>query len=222
VKPAHLHLTRTALATTASLLAIAFTSTGCATRGHLRAQTASDSIATGANQIDNARRHLAETTTGLRTLVTQPEVDRRAAYERFRNAVAALERSVAAVNAEAENIQWQGQRYFEHWNAQVAEMRNEDIRARSVSRQEEVSRQFAQLQQQYQQARQEFVPLMTTLRDIQRLISADLTPAGIAGAREFAARAEQDAARVQQTLDRLAETFRQMSGVLSFPDARST
>jgi chromosome segregation ATPase len=219
---AHFRLTRDSFVAAALLLAFAITSMGCATRGHLRAQTASDSIATAANQVDNARRHLAETTTALRAHVSQPEVGTRAAYERFRNAVAALERSVAAVNAEAENIQWQGQRYFEHWNAQVAEMRNEDIRARSVSRQQEVSRQFAQLQQQYQQARQEFVPLMTTLRDIQRLISADLTPTGIEGAREFAARAEQDAARVQETLDRLAETFRQMSGVLSFPDARST
>jgi chromosome segregation ATPase len=203
----------------ASLLVPALATVGCAsfTRspGYLRGQTTSDSITTAANEIENARRQLADTTNALGALVNQPTLDLPAAFERYRSSLTTLERTVAAVNSEAENMQKQGQRYFEHWNNQLAEMQNEDIRARSVARQQEVTRQFTQIQQQYQEARQQLPALMANLRDIQKLLSADLTPAGIASAREFAGRVENDAVRVRQTLDRLAESFRSMSGVIA-------
>lgn len=202
-----------------SVLVLTLASVGCASfsksPGYLRGQTTSDSITTAANEIENARRQLADTTNALGALVNQPTLDLTAAFERYRTSLAALERTVAAVNAEAENMQQQGQRYFDHWNNQLAEMQNEDIRARSVARQQEVTRQFTQIQQQYQEARQQLPTLMATLRDIQKLLSADLTPAGITSAREFARRAENDAVRVRQTLDRLAESFRSVSGVMA-------
>jgi chromosome segregation ATPase len=202
-----------------TLLVPSLATVGCASfsrsPGHLRGQTTSDSITTAANEIEQARRQLADTTNALGALVNQPTLDLPAAFERYRSSLTAMERTVAAVNSEAENMQKQGQRYFEHWNKQLAEMQNEDIRARSVTRQQEVTPQFTQIQQQYQEARQQLPGLMTTFRDIQKLLSADLTPGGIASAREFAGRAENEAVRVRQTLDQLAESFRSVSGVMA-------
>jgi chromosome segregation ATPase len=203
----------------ATLLATTFTSLGCATfsrsPGHLRGQTTSDSITAAANEIENTRRHLGDTTNALTALVNEPTLNLPTAFERYRSSLAALERTVGAVNAEAENMQKQGQRYFDHWNSRLAEMQNEDVRSRSVARQQEVTRQFTQIQQQYQEARQQLPALMSTFRDIQKLLAADLTPAGVATAREFSGRAENEAVRVRQTLDRLAESFRSMSGVIA-------
>jgi chromosome segregation ATPase len=207
------------LLASAALLIPALATVGCASfsrsPGHLRGQTTSDSITTAANEIENARRQLADTSNALGALVNQPTFDLPAAFERYRSSVTAMERTVGAVNSEAENMQKQGQRYFEHWNSQLAAMQNEDIRARSATRQQEVTRQFTEIQQQYQEARQQLPVLMAHLRDIQKLLSADLTPAGIASAREFAGRAENEALRVRQTLDRLAESFRSVSGVIA-------
>ncbi len=208
----------TCIAAIFALASLVATTVGCASRsnaGYLRGQTASDSLSNAANEIDHARRQLADTTTALAAIVNQPTLDLRTAFERYRTSLAALERTVTSVNNEADNMQKQGQKYFEHWNTQLAAMQNEDIRARSVARQQEVSRQFTQIQQQYQDVRQQFVPVMTSLRDIQKLLSADLTPAGVGAAREFAVRADAEATRVRQALDRVAESFRNMSGVLA-------
>jgi hypothetical protein len=118
-------------------------------------------------------------------------------------------------------MQKQGQQYFATWDSQLAEMQNENVRARSAARQQEVSQQFTAIQQQYAAARQQFPPLLTRLRDIQRLVSVDLTPTGVRTAQDFASRAEGDATMLRQTLDQLAASFRSLSGVLS-PGPTST
>lgn len=151
----------------------------------------------------------------MSALIRQPTADLRLGFERFREAIDGLERTLSAVNLEAENMQRQGQEYFAAWDAQLARIQNENIRARSAGRQPEVARQFAQIQQQYALARQQFPPLLSRLRDIQRLVGVDLTPTGISTAKDFAIQAEGDAAALRQTLDPLAANFRAMSGVLA-------
>jgi chromosome segregation ATPase len=198
-----------------SLLTGALVFTGCATRPYLRGQATSTSIGDAANAIDNSRRQLTDTTMALSALVNQPMTNLRPAFERYRSAVSNLERAVDAVNSEANKMQQQGQQYFDHWNASLAEMKSEDIRARSIERQREVADQFTGIQQQYQQVQQQFAPLMSTFRDIQRMLGADLTPAGVNSVREFAERTENTAKELRQTLDQLADKFRETSGVLS-------
>lgn len=192
-----------------------FIGAGCATNVHLKGQDASTSMSAAANQVEAARQQLAHTTSALSLLVSQPTTDLSAAFERYRTAVDGLERAVNQVNAEADNMQKQGQKYFETWDNQLAAIQNENIRARSAGRQREVAQQFTTIQQQYTYVRQQFAPLLSRLRDLQRLLSVDLTPTGVRTAQDFAARAEADAATLRQTLDQLAASFRSMSGALS-------
>jgi hypothetical protein len=188
---------------------------GCATRGYVKAQDTSISLTTAASQVEASRQQLVNTTASLSALVNQSTPDLRVAFERYRTAVDALERNVNAVNVEAENMQRQGQQYFAAWDAELAKIQNENIRARSAGRQQEVAQQFARIQEQYSRVRQQFPLLLSRLRDIQRLVGVDLTPTGVRTAQDFAARAEGDAAALRQTLDQLATDFRAMSGVLA-------
>ena len=188
---------------------------GCANSGYTKAQTTSNSLSNAASEVEVARQQLAAAAAALTTLVTAPTADLRGAFERYRSGVDALESSVNRLNREAENMQKQGQKYFATWDAQLAEIQNENIRARSAGRQQEVARQFASIQQQYAMVSQQFPPLLSRLRDIQRLLSVDLTPTGLRTAQDFATRAEGDAAILRQTLDQLAASFRAMSGVLA-------
>jgi chromosome segregation ATPase len=212
-------LTHLPLVLVLSIVPIA--STGCASKGYLKAKDTSVSLSAAANQVEAARQQLAASAAALTALVNQPTPDLRAAFERYKSSVDALDRTVTAMNTEAENMQKQGQQYFATWDSQLAEMQNENVRARSAARQQEVSQQFTAIQQQYAAARQQFPPLLTRLRDIQRLVSVDLTPTGVRTAQDFASRAEGDATMLRQTLDQLAASFRSLSGVLS-PGPTST
>lgn len=196
-----------------SLLA-AFCSS-CANRGYLKAEQTSNSLTSAATQVEAARQHLQSTTSALSALVNQPSPDLRAGFERYRTSVEALEGAVKSVNAEADNMQKQGQQYFATWDAQIAQMQSENIRSRSTARQQEVAQQFAGIQQQYTNVRQQFGPLLARLRDIQRMVGVDLTPTGVKAAQEFSSPAQTEAAALQRTLDQLAAGFRNMSGALA-------
>jgi chromosome segregation ATPase len=200
-----------------ALGAVVFVGIGCATHGYQKAQRTSQSLTAAAQQIDLARQQLATTSATLSALVNQPTRDLKRAFEDYRSSVNALERTIKDVNNQAEIMQREGAKYFDTWNKQLAEMRSENVRARSASREQEVAQQFNAIQQQYYAVQQQFGPLLSRLHDIERLLSVDLTPTGVRTAQDFAARADGDAAKLRATLDQLAAQFRAVSGVLAPP-----
>lgn len=196
------------------LAALLFTA-GCATRGYQRAENTADSVTEAANEIDLARSQIAEATTALDVLINRNPTDLRASFERYRSAVASLDTTYADVLQNAEDMAANGEKYFAEWDKRLAQMQNEDIRSRSLERQQEVTARFTDIQDSYRRAREQFPALLANLHDIQRLLGVDLTPAGIESARQFAGRVEDDAARLRRTLDELADRFRRLSSTLT-------
>lgn len=188
---------------------------GCATTGYQKAAATSDSLSTAASQVELAQGQITEVTTALHSLIARPSEDLRPAFKRYQAALGSLDQTVATVNQQTTAMEAQGRNYFDAWDARMAEMKNENIRARSQARQQEVTEQFNDIQRRYQDARRQFEPFITNLHDIQKLLSVDLTPAGIASAREFAEKADTNAAAVRQALDHLGEGLRAVSVTLS-------
>lgn len=193
----------------------ALLSAGCATRGYERAENTADSVTEAAREIDLARKQVADATQALNILINGNPADLRAGFERYRRSVEALESTYAEMTQKADRMDADGQSYFEEWDKRLAQMRNEDIRARSLERQQEVTTRFRGIQQSYREAKILFPPLLSRLRDIQRLLGVDLTPAGIASARPSAGGIEEDAARLRQVLDGLADRFNQLGATLA-------
>lgn len=185
---------------------------GCATAGYEKAESAADSMAATAAQIETARRQLVEATTALDVLVNRTPPDLPAAFERYRGAVAALDGTFQQVRGNAQRMAEKGEEYFSTWDTRLTEIQSEEIRERSLERQQEVTQRFTEIQRSYREAARQFEPVMTRLADIQKLLSVDLTPAGVQGAREFAQQAEDSATTLRRTLDDLAERFREVSG----------
>lgn len=198
----------------AAAVGLGLLSGGCATRGYKRAEATADSIGLAASEIERAQTGLRDATSALDVLLNRNPEDLRASFERYRTAVAALEETYGALTRKAEEMDADGERYFAEWDKRVAAMHSEDIRARSLARQQEMAQRFRDIQQGYRDARVQFPPLLTRLRDIQQLLGVDLTPAGIASARGFVDEIEEGSARLRQTLDQLAERFRGLSSNL--------
>jgi exonuclease VII large subunit len=194
-----------------------FTLTGCATRGYQKAAATSDAVSSAASLVDSARRQIDDATGALHSLINSPTAELRPAFERYRTAVATLDRTADQLRRQTDEMTQQGRNYFTAWDARLSEMRNEDIRARSAARQSEVTNQFTEIQQRYQDARREFEPLMSNLHDIRAALGIDLTPAGIQGTREFVTKTESSATATQQALSRLADGLRTLSTTLTPP-----
>ena len=108
-----------------------------------------------------------------------------------------------------------GAAYFEQWSQDLATIQNENIRSRSETRQQEVASRFQEIASSYTEVKTAFQPFISDLRDVQRFLSTDLTPGGLAAARKIAAKATVDAVPIRASLAKLAGEFREMGVALT-------
>jgi hypothetical protein len=147
------------------------------------------------------KQQVTETLNALNELVSMREGDLQAAYKAFNREVAELRRS-------GENVRWRGRTirestasYLDEWAKEIETIENPQVRAQSMKRREEAMKSYQGIEKPAQDAAAAYDPLLADLQDIQTLLNQDLTAQGIAGAKEFVAKAAQDAAALQQRLD---------------------
>ena len=197
------------------LLMTALLAPGCATKGYQKAAATSNTLTNAAKQVDLARSEVTDATGALDAFSTSSPAELRPTFKRYQDTVTALDQANVDLLQKTQDMEAQGRKYFDSWDASMAEMKSEDIRSRSKERQQEVTAQYAQIQQRYQEAHRQFDPFIANLHDIQRLLSVDLTPAGVASAHEFVEKAKAHAVEVRQALDNLAEGLRVFSANLN-------
>ena len=119
-----------------------FAVSGCATRGYQTAARTSASIGSAASELESAQQQLAAATTHLQRLVQEPTEDLRPQFQAYERTVTDLERTAAALDRRAEQIQQQRQAYLQQWQQQNQEIQTDEVRERSLARQQEVAQQF--------------------------------------------------------------------------------
>lgn len=184
---------------------------GCSTPAHQQAAQTSGTLTNAADDIETARRNLNSATIALDRLLNQPATDLRPAFTDYRGAVDSLDRSMARVHDRAQEMADRRQSYIATWDRENAAISDPAVRARSVARQQEVANQLLQAERSYLDVREDMTPLLAGLRDVQRLLSVDLTPAGVENARSLFGQVERNAERTRRSLDRLAQDFREAS-----------
>jgi len=192
----------------------ALASAGCASRGYEKAASTSDAVTTASAQADLALRQIDDTTSALHTLVDRPSTDLKTPLEQYRGRVEALDRTVAQLREQTDEMEKQGRNYFDTWDQRLSQMQNEDIRARSAARQQEVASRFSDIQRRYQDARRALDTLMPNLRDIQAALGIDLTPQGVQGVRDVVGQTDRNATAAREALRNLADGLRALGSTL--------
>jgi predicted RNase H-like nuclease (RuvC/YqgF family) len=210
--------TRTALF--ATFAASLFLSVGCQTTPQRQATRATSTVASAADELESARNQINAATVALDQIVNYPHADLRPAYNQYRRSVDDLERTAAALDRRGAEVAQRRQEYVATWERENAAIQNEAIRARSYARLQEVDNQLAQLERNYINAREQFLPLVNDLRDIERMLSVDLTAAGIQNARNYFGQVDRNAENARQSVARLAQEFRAASTLLEPGAAR--
>jgi chromosome segregation ATPase len=182
---------------------------GCSSSGYQKGastgatlQKASERIALTQVSLDEVLSALSELTAATNNLSTS--------YKRLAGAVSKLNSSAKNVTASAAAMQTRGEAYFQQWDKDLAQIKNEDIRSRSQARKTEVAERFARIKTHYQDARSSFTPLTSDLTDIQKALGADLTADGVKALLPIISRANREAVPVRQSLTKLAAEFHAM------------
>jgi hypothetical protein len=198
-----------------SLVAIAFLSAGCSSGGGKGMKT-SDSILDTAKRLDDGRTQIDRVVASLNRLTTaQPNDDLRPLFRDYSSDVDKLDSIAQNVKRQADQMRSRGQTYFQQWNAELANINNEDIRSQSAQRRQDVESSFARISEHSQSLRDSYRPLMSDLQDIRTALNADLTPGGIASIRPIAERVANEAAAVKNAAGSIEAEFRSLGVQMS-------
>jgi hypothetical protein len=203
----------------AALLVVAVGLGGCSTAPYARGEAASSGLVSAARSLEAADRSLDAALASLREL-GQGEGDLRARFNGFSRSLDNLASSANSVRGEAEAIRTEGESYFKWWEQQVANVNNEDLRAASAARRQQIRADFAKIDATYQSLRAAYTPFMRNLRDIQTVLGTSLTPALVTSVRPSIDSSLVQGAEVRRLLNELIAKYREVGVSLSAAPAK--
>jgi DUF2959 family protein len=190
--------------------ALWFGAAGCASSPYSEGDKTAERIQAAAARIDALSSKIDLTLASLSDLVDKPQADLRPPFKAYSANVKELQ-SIAQHIADSRLAMGQeGKEFFAEWDKQVAQIQNEDIKARSESRKQEVSKKLMALKERYAEAEIAFRPFLSNLRDVEKFLSIDLTPGGIASVRGPADQAKKHGEELKPTIIKLAEAFKEL------------
>jgi outer membrane murein-binding lipoprotein Lpp len=190
-------------------------SAGCASSGNEKGNKTAASIQAAANNIAALPGEIGKTLASLSYLVNQPAADLRPQYKAFVFNLAVVEDAGREVEDARMDLGQQGKAYFAEWDAQLAKIKNEDIKARSQSRKNEVAQQLQAIKKSYAEAEVVYRPFLSGLKDVQKYLSVDLTPDGVAAIKGTLNKALTDVGPLNASLAKLANDFKALGVAMS-------
>ncbi len=204
------------LSLAASALATALVVAGCAsTAGYNQGNLTGAKITSTSDQIAALPGQLDKTLASLNTLVNQPQADLQPQYKDFTANVTAVQSAVKVIAAARTKIATEQTAYFAKWDQEIAKIQNQDIKALSQSRRDQVAQNLSALKTSYAQTDMTLKPFLADIQDVQNYLSVDLTAAGIAAIKGPVAKANQDAVPLKASLTELAADFKTLGTSMS-------
>ncbi len=194
---------------------LAWINCACASTPSDKGAATGKTVDQAAVEVEQSIAHLDATLASLGNLVTQPAPDLAPQFKAFSKNLDQLESTAEEVASLADKFDSKGQEYFTQWDQQIATVQNEDIKARSTERREAISASFKEIQNEYSEVRNEFKPLLSDLRDVRSVLSADLTLDGLKSIEGTVEDVSESSKPVKESLQELAGRFRDLGVKLS-------
>lgn len=196
-------------------LAAASLIAGCASTGYETGTKAASNIQKAADKITKLSLQVDTTLASLNDLVNNPKPDLRPQFKTFAANMKTLQSTATDITKARMAMGAQGKEFFAKWDEEIAKINNEDIKARSQARKGEVNDRLQAIKRTYAEVEMAFKPLAADLRDVQKFLSIDLTPAGVASMKDVAAKATQHAVPVKDSLSKLGADFKALGVSMS-------
>jgi vacuolar-type H+-ATPase subunit I/STV1 len=190
------------------LAAVSAALVGCQSSGYEKGNQAAASIQAAADKMAAAPEQIDKTLTNLNGLVNQPQTDLRPQFKQFSEDLGEIESSAKEVASKRKALASKGKAFLSQWDEQLAQIKSEDIKARSQARKEEVLKQLTAIKTSYAETEIAFKPFLSNLQDIQKYLSVDLTTSGLSAIKGDVAKANASAQPLKASLTKLSEEFR--------------
>ncbi len=190
--------------------------TGCGTTsGYKQADKTGAGIAEFRDEVVKGKNAIDATMKALGDVATSANTDPRKAFEQFSKQVANLESTAADIRKRAQSMKEQGQAYFKHWEQQLAEVNNPEIRTLAAQRKAKLQEAFDSIRKYSEPLKAQFEPWLSDLKDLQKYLSTDLTIAGVDAAKDLFTKTTNGGLEVQKSMDALVAELNTVAATIT-------
>jgi uncharacterized phage infection (PIP) family protein YhgE len=189
---------------------------GCGTTsGYKQADKTGEGIAEFREEIVNGKKAIDATMKSLSQIAASATTDPRKAFEQFSKSVAKLESTAGKVRDRGQDMKAKGKAYFAQWEKEMTEVKNEEVRSLATSRKEKLQGTFDAIAKAAEPLKAQFSPWMSSLKDLEKFLSNDLTVAGVDAAKGLFAKARADGVEVQKSMDSLVAELNTVAATIT-------
>ena len=205
---------RPAAVITVAVLCSAFL-TSCATQGHKRSTKTGLQLQAVGDQAARTSLQLEQTVAALSSLVQNPQADLRPQYKSYDRELSRLESSASRLAKARVDSAAKMKTFLAHWDKEIALIQNPNIRALTQERKEALAQRFEAARRSYTNAETALNPMLANFQDLQRVLSVDLTPTGVAVLQNPVAKANVELTTTRQILESVALEFRELGSAMT-------
>jgi hypothetical protein len=160
---------------------------------------------------------VTDTTAALERVIQSANTDPRKPYREFSKTVSHLEDADARAKRRAEDMRAEGGIFFEQWQQEIAALQNTELQQIALERKETLQQTFRNISRYTVEARDQFRPWMTNVKDLERFLGSDLSVSGIYAAKKLVDETRANADKVTQSLQTLIDELNSLDAAMTPP-----
>jgi septal ring factor EnvC (AmiA/AmiB activator) len=165
--------------------------------------------------LTEASTQIDKTLGSMNALSSASGSDLTAKYKTFTGDIKKLDSMSQKAKAQSQKATAQREQYLKQWQANQAAIQNEQLKAASEARRNELLPKIEAIKTSLGAARETFGPLMQALKDLNLYLGNNLTPQGISGAGELMQKVNTDGASVKDNIAKGQEAIKDLAASIS-------
>jgi hypothetical protein len=178
---------------------------GCASSGVSRTDAMMSRLDELAKASADARTEIDKVTATMNAISEGGGADPRKDYEKFRGEVGAVASAHSRCESAGAGVRSAMESHFAAWEAEARQMKNEEIRAASLKRRDDARAKMSAIEPALAHLKTTFDSYLSNLRDIEKLLGADLSPGGVSAASKTIGNATDEGVRTKKGLQALED-----------------
>jgi hypothetical protein len=179
---------------------------GCSNTPKVENEAATEGIQAVVDQLNVAQGEIDKVLASIDAL--QAPGDMKTAYANYVAAVGSVRKAGERVRDRREAMQAKRDEYIARWQKELESISNPDVKAALVERKELVSAEVATV-------RDDYLPFLKNLEEIQKALALDLNPSGIAAMKKPLDQARADGLKLKASISRLQGELNRIIGSMA-------
>jgi ElaB/YqjD/DUF883 family membrane-anchored ribosome-binding protein len=192
-----------------------FAAGACAITGRDRTDSTLDGLKRTRLAIDRVVRACADGNAALANLTKTPGASPRPFFESFSRQASILESEIADARDRNVAMHEDTNTFFQMWEQELGSVRNAEIKAAAQQRRAELKEAYAKVRTASQAAQDVADPFVRDLNDLRVYLDHDLSPAGIAAAKDTIAKIGFESETVSKRYQDLAAQIKSVEELLA-------